>query len=258
MENKKIMLDDVLKDSDYLGENELAGCHIYVNREREMLLTGASVVQYFGYDRRVEIPYGVKRIWPGAFNYKDRLESVVIPDSVEKIDDYAFFFCPELQDVQFGNNVKYVGKRAFKTMAFEECSLFIDLPDSVEFVGEEAFMGCTVAKLPQNLKHIGAGAFSRCAWVASGAASEWYAEIPEGVITIGEVAFAEMCLDDDCKGIRVPVSVKKIGKGAFRNIYGGANKNTVYYAGSEEQFKAIEIDNTDDWLKNIKVEFNRA
>ena len=260
MENKKEnkTFDDIIEESQCLGECEPYGYHFYFNNKYQMLLLEdcRGLIKYEGQDEHVVIPEGVVCLWPGAFSHNPHIKSVVIPDSVETIDDYAFYFCPELEEVRFGSNVKYIGKWAFCTMGYE--SLFIELPDSVESIGDKAFVNCGITALPKNLKNIGVGAFQGCCWSSDDDVSEeWLAEIPDGVTTIEDFAFADIILGDGCQGVWLPKTVKKIGKCAFghttkyrKSVY------TLYYDGTKEQWRAIDIDNTDDWLKDIMVKVN--
>ena len=65
-----------------------------------------------------------------------KIESYIIPDSVTKIGDYAFFRCSSLSDIVIPDSVTDIGK-----CAFESCiSLtYIVIPDSVTDIGECAF-----------------------------------------------------------------------------------------------------------------------
>ncbi len=41
------------------------------------------------------------------------MKRLVIPDTVEKIGDYAFEYCIELEEIVFSKNLKSIGKYAF-------------------------------------------------------------------------------------------------------------------------------------------------
>lgn len=70
------------------------------------------------------------------------LETVVLPESLEKIGDYAFNRCPKLTRINFPSNLKSIGKFAF----FGTNLPYLHLPESVEEIGEGAFSGCNNLK----------------------------------------------------------------------------------------------------------------
>ncbi len=52
-------------------------------------------------------------IKPGLFNGRDRLKSITIPDSITKIDWYAFEGCSNLKSITIPNSVTSFGDYAF-------------------------------------------------------------------------------------------------------------------------------------------------
>lgn len=70
------------------------------------------------------------------------LETVVLPESLEKIGEYAFNRCPKLTRINFPSNLKGIGKFAF----FGTNLPYLHLPESVEEIGEGAFSGCNNLK----------------------------------------------------------------------------------------------------------------
>ena len=53
-------------------------------------------------------------------------EGIWIPDSVEIIDDYAFWYCSSARNVSIGANVKYIGQYAFAMMMSVDAVQFED------------------------------------------------------------------------------------------------------------------------------------
>ena len=37
------------------------------------------------------------------------VESVILPDSISRIESYTFHKCSKLKDITFGNNLNYIG-----------------------------------------------------------------------------------------------------------------------------------------------------
>ena len=85
------------------------------------------------------IPEGVVTIEVGAFSECDRMTSLVIPDSMTTIGDWAFTGCANMVRMDMGNGVVTIGDSAFR-----DCISLTELviPDSVTTIGEETFSGC--------------------------------------------------------------------------------------------------------------------
>ncbi|MCQ2077841.1 MAG: leucine-rich repeat protein [Bacteroidaceae bacterium] len=87
------------------------------------------------------------------------VKDLVIPEGVDTIGNYAFYYCSGLTS--------------------------ITIPNSVTTIGEEAFFYCsglTSITIPNSVTTIGGGAFSRCSNLTS-------VTIPNSVTTIGNYAF---------------------------------------------------------------------
>ena len=134
-----------------------------------------------------------------------KIESYIIPDSVTKIGDYAFFRCSSLSDIVIPDSVTDIGK-----CAFESCSYLssVVIPDSVTDIGDYAFAGCNSLSnivIPDSVTDIGKGAFSDCSSLSD-------IVIPDSVTDIGECAFSDCSSLSD---IVIPNSVTDIGDFAF-------------------------------------------
>lgn len=82
-------------------------------------------------------------------------ENITIPNSVEKIRDYAFYNCRSITDVSMSEGVKEIGQ-----YAFARCTEIQNarISDSVETIGQSAFNGClglTSINIPEGVKSIG-------------------------------------------------------------------------------------------------------
>ena len=162
-------------------------------------------------------------MWNGYYN----VTSVIIPNSVTRIGDVAFYWCKSLPSITLPNNLTSIGIAAFsvcyslssiiipdkvtiiEARTFASCGLVsITIPNNVTSIGEEAFVGCgylTSITLPDNLESIEYGTFSSCISLDS-------ITIPNNVTSIGELAFF------DCyslSSITIPNKVTSIGKKAF-------------------------------------------
>ena len=109
----------------------------------------------------------VTSIGDRAFNAYDidacsNLTSIIIPDSVTSIGDYAFFRCISLANITIPNGLTSIGEDAFC-----ECTSLVDvtIPDSVTSIGQYAFSNCTSltnVTIPDSVTSIGVGTFSEC------------------------------------------------------------------------------------------------
>lgn len=80
-----------------------------------------------------------KNIATRAFYDCEYLTRIILPDSLETIEDYAFEDCTRLSYVEFGKGLLNIGN-----CAFADCAelVTITLPDSLTAIGSSAFRGC--------------------------------------------------------------------------------------------------------------------
>ncbi len=173
----------------------------------------------------IVIPDSVTSIGDWAFEDCDSLTSITIPDSVTSIGNSAFSFCYSLTSITIPDSVTSVGGGAF---SFCYSLTSITIGDGVTSIGGRAFWGCsslTSITIPDSVTSIGNSAFSGCSSLTS-------ITIPDSVTSIGYSAF-EGC--DSLTSITIPDSVTSIGYSAFSscgslqfNEYGNAK-----YLGNE-------------------------
>ena len=102
------------------------------------------------------------------------------------------------------------------------------MPDSITRIGDNSFNNCynlTELVLPKNLTYIGEYAFAECTSLS---------------------------------GITIPKGVSYIGKYAFYRCH---DLTDVYYAGSEADWRRINIDYSEygnEWLLCAKIHYNHA
>ena len=188
----------------------------------------AVLTNYYGKEEAV-IPASYKdvpvtEIGNDAFK-NTAVQSVVIPDSVTKIGNWAFYGCGSLSQIVIPASVKEIGEYAFDSTGLAS----ITVPGTVEKIGVSAFGSCkslleaTVSEgikelpermftmcesldtvsLPKTLTLIGREAFYQTAIPGI--------SIPETVTEIGDYAFAGSKLAE----VTIPGSVAKIGSSAF-------------------------------------------
>ena len=151
------------------------------------------------------IPDSVTNIGDYAFSGCRSLTDIVIPDSVTNIGDYAFWNCRSLTNIVIPNSVTSIGDNAFE-YCFSLSNLII--PDGVTSIGDGAFVGCTSLSsvvIPDSVSCIGNNAFWGCESLTD-------IVIPNSVTSIGESAFYEC---SSLTEVVIPDSVTSIGDKAF-------------------------------------------
>ena len=140
-----------------------------------------------------------------AFSGRNNLVSVIIPEGVTSIGNYAFEKCINLKEVSIPSTVKSIGIEALKN-----CIMLknVIISEGVENIGEYAFSNCSSLKkiiIPSSVTSIADGTFSSCHNLRN-------VNIPNTVKTIGQDAFLECRSLTD---ITIPSSVNCIGSSAF-------------------------------------------
>ncbi len=192
----------------------------------------------------VLLPASLERIGDRAFYQCTSLKEIDIPDRVTEIGAYAFNHCEALARLTIGEGVKKIG-----TAAFEFCAALkrIVLPGQVTEISSYAFNYCFKAEevvFSSATQIIGEYAFSNCIALKK-------IELPSGVREIKEGAFS-FCLGV-CE-VSLPSTLEKVGKGAFEDI---EDLTTVKCAFSRERLAEIIVtDGNEEFLacKNIVCE----
>ena len=106
--------------------------------------------------------YRITKIGENIFKDCDKLETIVIPNTVTEIGNSAFEGCKSLKNINIPNEVTKIGDSAFCG-----CSVLekIIIPNKVTEIGYKAFSGCELLEnviLPDSLVKIGKLAFENC------------------------------------------------------------------------------------------------
>lgn len=129
-----------------------------------------------------------------------KLTSVIIPDSVKKIGDYAFHD-NLISSLVLSNGLTSIGTYAFNSNQLTS----VVIPNSVTSLGSTSFSRnlLTSVNIPSGLTDIGASAFSYNKITSL--------VIPSNVVSIGQKAFEHNLIAD----IKLPSTLKLIGNYAF-------------------------------------------
>lgn len=170
------------------------------------------VVAYKGSDTMLELPseykdLPVKKVMYSCFSYNQDLTDVVIPNTYEELDTYAFIGCSSLDTVVFSENLVRIG-----ASCFENCSALtsITLPNSLVTIESGAFQSCTgltSITIPDNVEELGSSAFYNCNSITS-------ITLNDGLITIGASCF-ERC--SNITTLILPDTVEVLGGSAIKD-----------------------------------------
>ncbi len=108
----------------------------------------------------IEIPDGTKCINDSAFSNCTSVISVIMPDTIEHIGNYAFYGCHNLKEIRFSESLKTIGESAFEGCESVEQVI---IPDSTQEISEKAFRSCISLKkavLGKSLNTIAKTAFT--------------------------------------------------------------------------------------------------
>ena len=149
---------------------------IYKDENKKVLIA------YIGESPSVVIPESVTTIGEYAFAYCDFLTSVSIPNSVKEIGTYAFYNCSKISLLNIPNSVTSIGADAF-----EDCTNLtsVNIPNSVKTLQEYTFYYCinlTSVIIPNNITGIGRFQFFGCSNLTA-------AYIPKSVTSVREKTF---------------------------------------------------------------------
>ena len=151
---------------------------------------------------------GVKVIANNAFSWCFySLKSIIIPDSVTSIGDYAFSECHSLKSINIPDSVTRIGYSAFKNCG---CLTSINIPPSLTTIEDGTFLCChslSNISIPDTVTSIEDYAFSECNSLKN-------INIPNGVTRIGDRTFFNC---NSLKNINIPNGVTRIGDSAFFN-----------------------------------------
>ena len=148
------------------------------------LVAGATLIQYVG-------DASVKKL--------------TVPAGIVRIDDGAFAALAGLEEIEFSETEKIIGKGAFS----QDTKLTkVILHEGIEQIDDEAFFGCTKMAnviIPSSVKSVGARAFKQCTALTN-------AQISYGVESLGEECFYS---DWQIEQVDIPSTVTNIGVMAF-------------------------------------------
>ena len=154
-----------------------------------------------------------------------RFSNIVIPSSVKKIGNYAFYGCTSLESIEFPDYIVEFGKSVFPKC---ETLRFVKMPKSIMTIPDASFCDCWNLEeivLPDSYTSIGAYAFQHCYKLQT-------IVIPASLRTIGAGAFCgssiTIIVDEDNPFFTVE-----------NRILYDKNKSKIYYCPCDQQVSSI-------------------
>ena len=153
------------KKLENLGGGALQGCTALTSVSLPDTLREIGAVAFSGCTglKSVVIPQTVKSIGDGAFALCTSLQSIRLPASLTELSMITFVNCTALTDVTFaGEQLEKV-----QYLCFQGCTALtsLELPASVQHIGDGAFRGCKKLEevtVPETIQYIAADAFDGC------------------------------------------------------------------------------------------------
>lgn len=157
---------------------------------------------------------------------KNLIKYIIVSDNVKTLSNDVFNGCEKLQKVVLPNTIKKINTQNL----FSKCHNLtsVVLPDNLESIGDNMFFECYNLKeidIPKSVKTIGNRSFCGCN-------SLNIIIIPNGVTHIGNSAF----LSHSLLKINIPNSVRSIGDFSFLDC----NKNLVIYTDNKNVIEKLE------------------
>ena len=191
------------------------------------------------------VPWTVKKIDEDAFANCTQLASVEFAEGLTGIYDSAFYGCTALKKLTLPSTLLSIGYYGFSDCtALEEVTVL----GGNTIVGTRAFSGDAALKTVE-FKGTAMYGYSVQGNAFDGCVSLTEVRFSEGLDTIGSWCFSGLSA---LKTVYLPKSVSKIEGCAF--LRSGLEK--VYYAGSEDDWKAINIKSSNDELTGAEIEYN--
>ena len=211
--------------------------------------------KYYDSIKKIKVEGGVSKVGWSSFDYfnntvNSKVEEIEVEEGVVELEEGAFKHCPNVKKIILPSTLKKTGLSVFdctpEELYIADLQKWIDIdfaktgaePDSGS--SPLFIIDCDKLKVYVN------GKFTE------------NLVIPDGVTSIPSEKFYNWsCI----KSVTIPKSVTRIERCAFESYseFIDVNKLTdIYYEGTESEWAAIKIDETNDTLKNATIHFTES
>lgn len=218
-----------------------------------MVVIGDILVDASMCEGDVVVPDGITTIARGAFDCFNpdneeemyKITSITFPDSVTRIESYAFIGCMGLEKINIPSHLQYLGSVwEYMTVAYPnpyQATPHLELPDSLTEIELLGLAGAESVKFPDTMIELPSGIASGAGYVACSTYKASEVILPENLKIISELSLA----GNDFESITIPKTVTKIEMAAFADC---TNLQDVYFEGTEEEWNAIDISWSGYWF----------
>lgn len=208
------------------------------------------IISFLGDTETYKVPIGIKSIGNAAFNRNKSLRILTIGNDVSVIQQDAFFYCENLEDVFISDKITEIGQFAF-------CGChklkYVHLSNSLTILNPALFSECIsleTISIPDSITHIYCDCFHRCYELKN-------IKLPKALEYIGDKAF-QSC--NKLTELHFPNSLEEIDDKAFRYC---ANLTEIWFMGNcpiigDRAFKGCRIqtvhvrkESNSDWKKHF-------
>ena len=224
-----------------------SGIKIVRDTDADFVIEDGVLIYYGGSNEEVIIPDSVKRIENFAFYNNNIIKTVVIPDSVIEIGENAFQNCTELTTVELSSEITTIGNYAFYGCGNLKGTLV--LPEKLTSLGDCAFSGTSISGdlvIPEGIERIGASVFANCSSL------DGTLILPQNLKKIGNSAFY------NCTSIKgeltLPDGLETIGDSAFagcKNITGALTIPETVTTIESSAFERSGIEKISSWPASV-------
>ena len=162
---------------------------------------------------------GTFAFWGNCLAYHTDNRHFILPETVEKIDDYAFCYSCQMWEVTIPSSVKEIGKNVFEYSSnLKKANIYNDC------IGNEQFRSCKkleTIELGENIQQIAANAFLGCSslcYIRMPKANDWFRTIDGVLYTADTTELVLYPCKHDGEEIVLPQQIKSLRSASLSGV----------------------------------------